>query len=195
MKNYKNLGYFSILLIPITFLAFYKTYFIQFPNFVDEKINVYTHLHTVISSIWIFILIAQPLLIVYKKNKLHRMIGKLTYILFPLLILSFIPLIINKYYSEHPKTIFFPIAGSILLIILYSLAIYNKKNVSKHMRFMIGTALVFLGPTIGRIGFLILGLSHFIAQYLYYGTIYLILISLILYDKKNNDKYQPYILM
>jgi len=195
MKNYKYLGYFSILLLPITFLAFYKTYFVQFPNFITEKIDGYIHLHTIIASIWVFILIGQPILIIRKKNKLHKVIGKLSYILFPLLILSFIPLIINMFHSEHQKAIFFPISDSILLITFYSLAIYNRKNVSKHMRFMIGTALVFLGPIIGRIGFNILRLSHFTTQNVYYGIIYLLLISLILYDKKNNDEYQPYILM
>ncbi|MEN8193094.1 MAG: hypothetical protein ABFS12_09785 [Bacteroidota bacterium] len=98
-------------------------------------------------------------------------------------------------HSEHPKTAFFPISDIILLSIYYPIAIYNRKNLSKHMRYMIGITLVFLGPIIGRIGFHIIGLSHFVTQHVFYGIIYLILIGFILYDKKNNDRYQPYLLM
>ena len=183
-----------MLLVPLTFLAFYKTYFVQFPNF-KNNITTYTHLHAFISIIWILILIVQPILIVKGKNKIHRAIGKLSYILFPLLILSFIPLIINMFYSEHPKAVFLPTSDTIMLILFYSLAIYNRKNVSKHMRFMIGTTLIFLGPTIGRIGPSILGLSHNVTQNMSYGIIYIILIGLILYDRKNNYGYQTYILL
>ena len=38
-KAYKNLGYFFLLLIPLTFLGFYKTYFIQFPSFEENTIG------------------------------------------------------------------------------------------------------------------------------------------------------------
>ena len=192
-KTYKYLGYILVILIPIAFLAFYKTYFVQFPNF-KENITTYTHLHALISTMWILILILQPILIEKGKWKIHKVIGKITYGLFPILILSFIPLIINMYHSDHQKKIFLPLADSIMLILFYLLAIYNKKNVSKHMRFMIGIILVFLGPIIGRIGLLILELSPIITQNSFYGIIYLILIGLIFYDKKFNGNYQPYIL-
>ena len=192
-KTYKYLGYILVILIPIAFLAFYKTYFVQFPNF-KENITTYTHLHAFISTMWILILILQPILIEKGKWKIHKVIGKITYGLFPILILSFIPLIISMYHSDHPKKIFLPLADSIMLILFYFLAIYNKKNVSKHMRFMIGIILVFLGPIIGRIGLLILELSPIVTQNSFYGIIYLILIGLIFYDKKFNGNYQPYIL-
>ena len=41
-----------------------------------------------------------------------------------------------------------------MLLILYRLAIYNKKEVSKHMRYMIGVALVFLDPTLEELAFI-----------------------------------------
>ena len=126
-KTYKYLGYILVLLIPIAFLAFYKTYFVQFPNF-KENITTYTHLHALISTMWILILILQPILIEKGKWKIHKVIGKVTYILFPILILSFIPLIISMYHSDHPKKIFLPLSDSIMLTLFYFLAIYNKKR-------------------------------------------------------------------
>jgi hypothetical protein len=60
---------------------------------------------------------------------------------------------------------------------------------------MIGTAIVFLGPTIGRIGPQILGLSENVTQNSQYGLIYLILFGLIMLDKKHRKNYQPYLMI
>jgi len=192
-KAYKYLGYFLLVLIPLTFLAFYKTYFIQFPNF-GEHTNMFIHLHAFIAFIWILMLIVQPLLIRYRKNEIHKTIGKLSYLIFPLLILSFIPLIINILHSENQKFSFFPISDSIFLILLYTLAIYNRRNVAKHMRYIIGTVFVLIGPTFGRIGSLV-ELQGGVTQHIIYGTIYFILIGLIYRDRRNRKNYQPYILI
>ena len=191
-KSYKYLGYFLILLIPLTFAGFYKTYFSQFHHF-GENIDIYVHLHGFIASVWILMLITQPLLIANKKFKLHRTIGKLSYLVFPLLIMSFIPRIIRMSQAEDSRIIFYPLADCVLLILFYSLAIYNKKSTTKHMRFMIACAIVFLGPTVGRIGPHLLGWSDILTQSVQYAIIFFILCSLIFYDKKNARKFDPYI--
>ncbi len=149
-KSYKYLGYFFLLLIPLTIAGFYKTYIVQFPNF-KENITYFIHIHALIATVWIGILILQPFLIVDKKFALHRKIGKLSYIIFPLLILSFIPQMIRTANSANPKNLFFSLADCSLLIIFYSLAVFYRKNSSRYMRYMISTTLMFLGPTAGRI--------------------------------------------
>ena len=191
-RTYKYLGYFLLLLIPLIFAGFYKTYFQPFPNFT-KKIDVWLHLHSVIAALWVIILIAQPFLIVNKKVPWHRRIGKLSYIVFPLLILSFTPRIIQIYNAGDYKYLFFPIADGCLLIFFYTLAIYHRKKASKHMRYMIASTLVLLGPTVGRIGPYLLGWSELLTQNVQYGIIYAILISLVLYDRKNKRKFQPYL--
>jgi hypothetical protein len=191
-KTYRYLGHFMLLLIPLIFAGFYKTYIEQIPNF-GERINLFIHIHAAIASVWISMLIAQPFLILNKKFALHRTIGKISYFVFPLLILSFIPQILRNINEGHLKSAFFPIADSLLLISFYSLAIYNRKTSSRHMRFMIATALVFLGPTVGRIGPIWFGWSEILTQNIQYGIIYLILLSLIFYDKSNQRKYNPYL--
>lgn len=193
-KAYKKLGYFFLLMIPLIFLGFYKSYFVQFPNF-EENITTFIHLHALISSIWIILLIVQPFLIANKKHQLHRKLGKLSYVVFPLLILSFVPQMIRIINSDAPLFLFFPLADSVLLILFYALAMFNKRNTAKHMRYIIGTATVFLGPTLGRIGPNILELSPGVSQNIQYGLIYVILISLIFLDKRKGKKYQPYLLI
>jgi hypothetical protein len=191
-KSYKYLGYFFLLLVPLTIAGFYKTYIVQFPNF-KENITSFIHIHAFIASVWIGILIVQPFLIVNKKFALHRKVGKVSYIVFPLLILSFVPQIVRTANSDNPKNLFFSLADSSLLIIFYSLAVYYKKISSRHMRYMIATTLVFLGPTVGRIGPILLGWSELVTQNIQYLIIYLILASLLFYDRANGKKYQPYV--
>ncbi|HEY5405789.1 MAG TPA: hypothetical protein VIJ92_01830 [Ginsengibacter sp.] len=190
-KTYKYIGYFMLLLIPLIFAGFYKSYFQSFP--FAENIHVFEHLHAFIASVWVLMLIVQPFLILNKKNALHRKVGKLSYIVFPLLIVSFIPQIIKIIHSQDIVNLFFPLSDGILLIAFYSLAIYNRNQRSKHMRYMIASALVLLGPTVGRIGPTLLGWSGNFTQNVQYAIIYTILISLILYDKKNHRKFQPYL--
>ena len=192
-KTYKYLGYFLLLLIPLTFAGFYKTYFEPFPNF-GKNIDVYIHIHAVIASLWIAILIVQPFLIVNKKIALHRSVGKLSYVVFPLLIISFIPRIIKTINSGDTQFLFFPLADGFLLVTFYILAIYYKKKTAKHMRYMIASALVLMGPTFGRIGPNLLGWSELSTQNVEYAIIYTFLVILILYDLKNKIKFQPYLI-
>lgn len=131
-----------LLLIPLVIFGFYRTYFSQFSDF-NDKITLFHHVHDSIATVWILTCISQQLLIRYKKYKVHKIIGKLTYVIFPLLILSFVPMILRNLNSGHPLNAFFPIADCTLLILFYLLAVYNKKNAPNHMRYMIGAAIVF----------------------------------------------------
>lgn len=190
-KAYKYLPYFFLLLIPITLAAFYPTYLIQFPNF-SERNGGFTHVHGIISAVWLAMLIAQPFLIGGKNFELHRKIGRLSYAVFPLLILSFIPQIV-KSAQYNFITIFFPIADAVVMIVLYSLAIYYRKDPAKHMRYMIGMTLVFLFPTLGRINPIWFGMSDILGQDVNYGIIYLILLTLVLHDKRHQRNFRPYL--
>lgn len=192
-KTYRYTGYFLLLLIPLIFAGFYKSYFQPFPNF-GPNINVLVHLHAFIASVWVLMLIVQPFLIFNKKLALHRKVGKLSYIVFPLLIISFIPQIIKIVRSENIANLFFPLGDGALLIAFYSLAIYYRKQRNKHMQYMIASALVLLGPTVGRIGPNLLGWTELSTQNVEYGIIYSILISLVLYDVRNKRKFQPYLI-
>jgi len=202
-KGYRNTGYFMLLLLVLAFVGFYKSYFSYFPSLSEgygsitkSNVTVFHHLHALTATVWVFFLIIQPLLIRYGKYRIHKKLGKTSYFIFPLLIASLIPLIIYILGSSHPVRSFNPIADSVSLILFYSLAVYNKKNTPKHMRYMIGTATVFLGPTIARIGGSIIGLQPKASNnFLVFIVVYLILIGLILLDKNNGKNFRPYVLI
>jgi hypothetical protein len=94
-----------------------------------------------------------------------------------------------------PEFLFFPLADGILLTLCYALAIYYRKNPALHMRYMIGSALVFLGPTIGRIGPYIFGLSNELTQNIQYSIVYLLLGGLIFLDLRKGKKFKPYFII
>ncbi len=190
-KKYKNLGYIFLLLIPITFWGFYRNYFSKFPNFDDT--NFYIHIHTIVASSWILLLIIQPFLIRFKNYDLHRKLGKVSYFVFPLLILTFIPLITMMYNRSDFQRLLFPSMDIVLLLVFYALAIRNKKTIALHMRYIIPIPLVFLSPTLGRIFGHLMSNSFIDSGHILYGLINLILLSLIFWDKANNRKYQPYL--
>ena len=181
------------LLIPLVFFAFYQSYFKSFPKF-SSRIHLYDHVHSTLAMTWILMLIIQPVLIQNRQYTLHRIIGKMSYVIFPMLIFSFIPREIVLFHSDDRRDLFFPVADSFVLVPLFSLAIYSvyKKNIAFHMRYIISSALVLLGPTVGRIGPKWLGWSAIFTQNVQYAIIYAVLITLILYDGRNFKKSRPY---
>jgi hypothetical protein len=124
-------------------------------------------------ALWLAMLIAQPFLIKYKKLKQHRLLGKLSYVLVPLVLITGFILARNEYYrkiaklSEEALTGLNPYtqddilqmaaAGPIAVfyiawfVVFYFLAIRNRHKSPKHARYMVATALTLTGPTVDRI--------------------------------------------
>lgn len=190
-KQYRNIGFLFLLLIPLTIWGFYKSYIIQSPE-INVNIDGYIHVHAAIASVWIGLLIAQPLLIRYKKIRIHRLLGKASYLIFPLLILSFLPLIIRNY--NGIVSVLNPLFDVTLLLIFYPLAIRNKKNVAVHMRFMIAATLIFIGPTLARILFHWTAISPLWGVVATWGSITLIVLGLLLWDRSRQRPYWPYVI-
>jgi hypothetical protein len=110
--------------------------------------------------LWMAILIVQPWLISRNKFMIHRAIGKATLVLAPILMAS-IFLVSRMTFHNNLKVLPTPqdavaiislsLPGIFIFGILYSLAITNKRRTYYHMRYMIGTALLMIGPGLGRI--------------------------------------------
>ena len=77
---YYNLGYWFLLLIVLVFMGFYTSYF---SVFFQPKAPI-IHIHFTLMVLWIAMLITQPFLIKYKRVAIHRMLGKISYVLVPL---------------------------------------------------------------------------------------------------------------
>lgn len=149
--------------------------------------------------IWLSFLIAQPLLIRAGKNHIHRIIGKVSYIIAPLLLISIFLASRMVYYrssealpqQEAIGLIALSIPGLVAFAIMYLLAIINKRETDKHMRYMIGTSLLLIGPGLGRA--LIVNFNYSLQDAVNYTDYLVILIALgmLVYDLIKKKNYIP----
>lgn len=153
---YRRISLFFVIILGLITWGFYKTYLVFFPSF--EGFSVTHHFHGAMMMIWMCFLIVQPLLIRAGRITIHRIIGKFSYMVAPLLMVSIFLVSRIGYYRPVPGLSHEDKIGEIALstpyipafAILYCLAIFNRHNTYHHMRFMIGTSLLMIGPGLGR---------------------------------------------
>lgn len=151
-----KVGYLFITIWICALIGFHKTYTVFFPTF--DGFQWEQHFHGVMLMSWFAMLIVQPFLITFKKNKIHRTLGKAGYVLAPLVCYSIFLVTKMVYYREIATRPESNVLGQLALDIpiifmfglFYVLAMVNRHNSFAHMRYMIGTSLLMLGPGLGR---------------------------------------------
>ncbi|PKP35991.1 MAG: hypothetical protein CVT98_09720 [Bacteroidetes bacterium HGW-Bacteroidetes-15] len=190
--RFEKSGYYFIGLVTATVLGFWPSYFSKFFD-GTANFNFYFHFHAVMASLWIALLIVQPTLIKKKKLAIHRQIGKLSFIILPLF---FISVILLKHYriggvftEGLGAQLWLQVKDLVIIGIMFTIAILNKRNMQIHARAMIATGIVFIEPTLGRFIILtilpepnfILGLAITVA------IMYTLIISLIIIERKQTS--------
>ena len=151
--NFDKSGYFILASIPVIILAFWPSYFsIIFSHIITP--SSYSHFHGIMMSIWISLLIVQPILFRKKKLKIHRLIGKISYVVGPVVFLSMLMITHQtRRVIISPEAITF--TNLDLWLICYTLAIVYRHKIYIHARAMIGTGISLLDPIIMRFMFYI----------------------------------------
>ncbi|WP_345209332.1 hypothetical protein [Mucilaginibacter gynuensis] len=148
-------GYYFIGLMALAFAGFWKSYFSKFFNGTNDY-NFYFHFHATMMVLWVVILIVQPILIRKKKLHIHRIIGKLTYVLMPLMLVSVL-LILNSGMRTAPSNeiifarVLFPVRDFFFLLVFFSIGVIYRRNIQVHARAMIITGIVFIEPALFRL--------------------------------------------
>lgn len=139
-KKYKTIVTFFIATMLISIAGFYKSYFQFFPYF--ENIALFTHIHFLIFLSWFAILISQPILIKQNKYALHRKVGRFSYFLAPIMVLSIfvmVKLSVTNNLSVSKEQVAIASAGAILdavfFSILYGVSMANKQKIKMACRF------------------------------------------------------------
>lgn len=175
-----------MMLIPLTILAFWPSYFsIIFSDIVTP--SFYAHFHGIMMMIWISLLIVQPILIRKKRLNIHRILGKISYIVGPVV---FISMLMMTHQTRRviidPTAIIFTNLN--LWLICYIIAIAYRHKTYIHARAMIGTAVSMLDPIFMRLMFFIIvpftHLSQLIAFYIGMGMVLGVLIAIIILERK-----------
>jgi uncharacterized membrane protein YozB (DUF420 family) len=154
----RNVGFFFIAVLIITLLGFFPSYFSRLNSL--DGLTWADHFHAVVALVWIGMLIAQAFLIRAKKYEIHRRVGKASYFVMPLLLVSFFFIARARYLSEADALAVLSRSGLpdiVYFSILYSLGIIYKNRPAWHIRFFTCIGLAILGPGLGRFAFIHLG--------------------------------------
>lgn len=199
-KSYRNIGYLFVLLFVFIIWGFYRTYINSFPSF--SGINIIKHFHGLLLFGWFILLTLQPFLIKHKKYKTHKAVGRLSYILVPLIVLSIFLVSKDKFNRLTPLISKEQNIGELALNVcsifyfsmLFGLAMFYKKKPTYHMRFIIAAALLLFTPGIGRVFENYANLSFPTSVTLSVLIAEVITVSLIVYDMKRGYQFKPYLI-
>jgi hypothetical protein len=151
-----RIGYFFIGVLIVTILGFSKTYLVKFPDFAG--FTSAHHFHGAVALTWILMLIVQPFLIRAGKYDIHRIVGKFSYLVMPLFVISLF-FVVKAGYERNIKTLTEEntlaamtngIPEMFFMSILFGLGMFYKKKTSFHLRFLSSTGIIILGPGLGR---------------------------------------------
>jgi hypothetical protein len=151
-----RIGYFFIGVLIVTILGFYKTYLVTFPDFAG--FTSAHHFHGAVALTWILMLIVQPFLIRAGKYDIHRLVGKFSYLVMPLFVISLF-FVVKAGYERNIKTLSVEntlaamtngIPEMFFMTLLFGLGMYYKNKTAFHLRFLSSTGIIILGPGLGR---------------------------------------------
>ena len=141
--------------------------------------------------LWLVMLIVQPEWINKRNYQWHRLVGKFSYFLVPIILVTMFLAYKNSYltaelYGEpHARNltlIFMPLTDIFPFAAFYILAVINKKNVAKHLRYMISTALVVVIAGLVGVFSIFFKVEFLPAIFISSILVAIIFISFILYD-------------
>lgn len=194
-RTYKYLPWFFVLILILAPIGF-RRYLNRLA--LLEKQHFYVHFHAVFMTLWCVILITQPLLILKRKRKAHQWIGRFSYGLVPILLISMFMMLYHSLLAngkleltnEDIQQLFFPFTQILIFGLFYLLAIKHVPKPRIHMRYVIVSSVTLLGPTIGRIDFGILGLPNLDWDLLAMEGF---LLGFLLWDRFKSVKMKPYL--
>lgn len=188
-----NNSAFLFALIPVVAIwGFRVTYFTRPP----ETLSAYDHIHGLAMFGWIFILVMQSFLIRTNRRDIHRMMGKLSYLLAPLVIISTLVLAnyrlnVRGLTAEGMYLLELQIFILIQFTVFYTMAMRHRKKPTVHARWMICTAFTLLDPILARVilvNFMQVPFESGFIQYMTFGFIDLIVIALVFWDWKSHQR-------
>lgn len=151
---YANASFWFAGLLVLLVLGFWPTYFS--PAAPGSTFG--QHFHSVIMLGWILLLIVQPWLIRTRRRSLHRLIGRISFVWGPLVVVSALYVVLDHLaglaqpYPYIGLSFFWlGLSSALYYAMLFSLAIINRKDMQLHARYMAATALGFITPGLGRL--------------------------------------------
>jgi hypothetical protein len=123
-------------------------------------IDRYTHAHALLGTLWMLLLVVQPLFILRGRKLAHRMAGRtsmfvaLGFVVSSLLLTHFrVSRMTEASFAKEGIYIYLPLAVAVLFAAACALGFLWRTAAQVHARFMLSTALLLVDPVIARIMF------------------------------------------
>ena len=193
LGGYRSAAPFFVVLVLLAIPAFWPSYL--HPKSVEADFHV--HLHGIAMLLWSAMLVAQPWLIHAGKWKLHRQLGKVSYGLAPLVVVSTLLLaryrLTQAYPPEQLYFLYVQLGLIALFAIAYTQAIRYRKSPAVHARYMVCTALTLVDPIVARLLDICCGIEPPLLQAITYAMVDAILLCLWNRDRRlgSNAKVFP----
>jgi hypothetical protein len=174
-----------LLVLAVSVLGFWKPYFSRL-----TAAQGLAHLHALMMLAWIGMLVAQPMLIRMRRLAWHRRVGKASYAVVPLMIVSALMLAQSRMHAAPPQMLhvqqfilYLGVAASFLFVVIWGLGIRYRRDTALHARFMVATALTLVDPSLARVMiFWVPAVPPPLYQWISFGVVYLVLLLLITLD-------------
>lgn len=194
----RNAVFFFVAFLLAAVIGFWPTYFTRMGEMASWRV----HAHGVILFGWCLLLIAQAWLIRDRRGAWHRVLGKVSYLLAPLIVLSTLVVehgvlvkVAGQYNEEALYFAYVIVALLTLFVLTYGLAIAHRRTPALHMRYMICTALTMVDPVFARIVDVRLGIGFGAGQMITYALVNAILLWLCFIDRHTQYRVFPKILV
>lgn len=158
MKNNPILFKYAFWPLILFFIAVLTAFWPKYFSILGEApIDPHFHAHGVTMTLWCLLLIIQPILIRKNYRKTHRILGYFSYLLVPLIFYSIIDLLLFRFngipalYNFHLFFVALVVNSAMAFLLIYGLAIYFRKKVQLHARFMVVTVFPILTPVTDRL--------------------------------------------
>ena len=178
LAGYRNAAPFFALLVALAVPAFWPSYL----HAEKVEADFHVHLHGIAMLMWSAMLIAQPWLIGKGRWRLHRQLGKASYGLAPLVVISTLLLaryrLTQPYPADQLYFLYVQLGLTALFTLAYVQAIRHRKSAALHARYMVCTALTLVDPIVARLLYIGLGIEPPFMQAITYALVDAILLYL-----------------
>ena len=148
----------AILFPLITIIGFAPSYYFKTLFNSPPLPSGLVHAHGLVMSLWIVLFLVQTYLITSKQIKLHMTLGMFGVLLAAAVIVlgtatGYAAFARGSAFPGYTPAEWFivPIGDMLTFAVLFTAAIYYRKNAANHKRLMLVTVLNFLPPSIGRL--------------------------------------------
>jgi hypothetical protein len=187
--DFSQSGPFSAFLLLAAVVAFWPSYLSRI-----GASTAYTHLHAFTATLWLVLLIAQPMSIRSGNLAWHRTLGSISYGLVPIILLSVIFLahshitgLEGEAFAGQAYALYLRVSLVGVFGLAFALAMVKRKTMALHARFMICTAFTLIDPVVVRLLLWADPTPDWNFQWLTFGLTDLVILAIIWLERESRS--------